>query len=166
MSDGGEDYFKSSGPRAKGVNPLVLVGALSLMAGILALAFAGSRSTPECLNTILARATAPDGAHRAVLFARSCEKELPVEAHVSVLLADETFGDAPGNAAIVGDVEARAEGAGFSTTNVSIAWDGPSRLAVTYARGRPVVFDARSVGVVAVELREAATQPASEDATR
>jgi len=155
-----QDYYKSSGLRSKGVSPRVLLMALSGAAAVVAFAVAGQfGSRPECLNTLLSQTLAPDGNHRAVVFARTCRRGDPVEGHVSVLLAGESFTDAPANAAIVSPILTSESEGRWTTGDLSVAWDGSSVLTVTYRDVLALVFDAHQAGKVLVRTKAVSPAP-------
>lgn len=155
-----QDYYKSSGLRPKGVSPLVLLMALSGAAAVVAFAVAGQfGARPDCLNTLLSEALAPDGNHRAVVFARTCRRGDPVEGHVSVLLAGESFTDAPANAAIVAPILATETEGRWATNDLAVAWDGSSALTVTYRNGLALVFDAHQAGAILIRTQSLSPEP-------
>jgi hypothetical protein len=156
-----EEYYKSSGLRPKGVNPLVILMVLSGAAAIAVFAIAAQWSArPECLNTFLSESLAPDGAHRAVVFARQCGRDLPIEGHVSILIAGESFGDAPGNAAIVVPISVTDENSRWRSADIAAAWADGRLLTITYRDGLTLVTAAPHVGLVTVAASvKAAPQP-------
>jgi hypothetical protein len=155
-----EDYYKSSGLRPKGVNPLLILMVLSAGAVLAVLAVASQfAARPDCLNTKLSEALAPDGNHRAVVFARTCRRGDPVEGHVSVLLAGESFGDAPATAAIVSPILATETEGRWATKDIAVAWDGSSILTISYRDGLALVFDAHQAGKVLVRTAAAKLEP-------
>jgi hypothetical protein len=81
-----------------------------------------------CENTEVARTPSPDGKRDAVLFTRRCSGTKSVGSQVSILAAGAALPNKSGNAFVANGGKIRAEWGG---PRVSLAWTGPTALAVT-----------------------------------
>lgn len=130
--------------------PLLAAALLVLIiAGILWFA-ANSLLAGLCNSTEIARLTAPDGRHDAVLFEHNCGATTDFATHVSVLPAGALLGARAGNAfaAVAGEAGPRAPWGG---PPVEMTWEAGDTLTIGYDASAEVFHTAEVVDGVAVQ---------------
>lgn len=101
----------------------------TLFATVLLLA---SCARPEvCENTEVARMTAPDGRHDAVLFKRDCGATTGFSSQVSIVRRGAKV-DGGGNVLIADGDRGKAPAAAWGGPDVDLGWTAPNRLVVRH----------------------------------
>lgn len=102
-----------------------------------------------CGSTEIARATAPDGRHDAILFEHNCGATTDFATHVSVLPAGAPLGDTAGNA-FIAEAGAAAPRAPWGGPLVEVAWEAGGALAIRFDAAANVFHRAETVDGVPV----------------
>jgi hypothetical protein len=105
---------------------------------------AASACADPCANTVVARATSPDGAREAVLFQRDCGATTGFSTQISVLAPGEKPSGG-GNVFAADDDHGRAEAGDWGGPWASLRWTGPDQLSVLYAPGSRIFTQSDSV---------------------
>lgn len=88
----------------------------------------------SCENTIVSRATSPDGKWDAVMFERSCGATTDFSTQISVVKAGGAVSG--GGSVFVADTDHGVARAGsWGGPWAEIAWSSPTRLLIRYAAG-------------------------------
>lgn len=112
------------------MTPLPVVRPLILAAGLL-LAVGCEKSGGPCANTEVARMTAPDGRHDAVLFERSCGATTGFSSQVSIVgRGRKAVGQ--GNVLIADDDHGKAPAAAWGGPDVDMGWTSADQLVVRH----------------------------------
>jgi hypothetical protein len=108
-----------------------------------------------CSNRIVHILPSPEGSLKAIVFLRDCGATTDFNTHISVLRANNSEPKGSGNAFVADSDHGRAMAGEWGGPNVSLAWEGVRRLAVTYARGSRVFAKHDEVLGVHIEYAEA-----------
>jgi hypothetical protein len=106
----------------------------------------GVATREACTNHLLDQVYSPAGDAKAVVFERRCGKPSGFSTQVSVLPADAHLSDKPGNVFVAGNGGRVSRGRSF----VTVSWDGPKTLRVSFAHDATVLRGERAVGPVKV----------------
>ena len=118
-----------------------------IVAGVLAGCVTKGVATREaCTNHLLDQVYSPAGDAKAVVFERRCGKPSAFSTDVSVLPADAHLSEKPGNVFVAGNGGRVSRGRSF----VTVSWDGPKTLRVSFARDAAVFRGERAVGPVKI----------------
>src|SRR5262249_11436720 len=118
-----------------------------IAAGVLAGCVAKGVVTREaCTNHVLDQVYSPAGDAKAVVFERRCGKPSGFSTDVSLLPADAHLSEKPGNVFVAGNGGRVSRGRSF----VTVSWDGPKTLRVSFAHDATVLKGERAVGPVKV----------------
>jgi hypothetical protein len=88
----------------------------------------GACAAPRCRNTVVQRVVAPDGAHDAVVYHRSCGRGTGASTEVAVLPHEADLPDLPTSVLTLSDL-----------VGIGARWTSPSELAVSYPENARVV---------------------------
>jgi hypothetical protein len=99
-----------------------------------------------CSNHALDEVVSPSGNLKAVVFERRCGKPTAYSTQVALMPADGRLSEAPGNVLIAGNGGRVSRGRSF----VTVAWEGPKMLRVTFAPDAAILRTEPTVGSVKV----------------
>jgi hypothetical protein len=117
-----------------------------------------SGCSPACRNRVVARAQAPDGAHRAVLFQRDCGATTGFSTQISVLRAGEDPG-AGGNAFIADSGGGAARAGSWGGPWAEVRWLSARHLLIRYAAGARLFVRADEVAGIQISYEPVAVRP-------
>jgi hypothetical protein len=125
--------------------------------GFLALLALLSACSPLCGNRVVARAEAPDGAYRAVLFQRDCGATTGFSTQISVLRAGEE--PTAGGNAFRADGDGAVRAGSWGGPWAEARWLSARHLLIRYAAGARLFAQAEEVAGIRISYEPVALRP-------